>query len=851
MSTPRRRQRGLLGGADDDAGAVHLVDHPAAPGDDGRARAARDRLLHAGADQRRLGADQRHRLALHVRSHQGAVGIVILEERDQRRGNRDKLLGRDVDEPDGVGQRENEFPAAAAADQVVDELAVAIEIGVRLRDRVAALVDRRQILHRVGDLAVDDLAVRGLDEAVAIDPREGRERVDQADIGPLRRLDRAYPAVMGRVHVAHLEARALAGKPAGPERRQTALVGDLGQRVGLVHELGELRRAEEFAHRRRRRLGVDQVMRHHRIEFERPHALADGALHAQQTDPVLVLHQLAHRAHAPVAEMVDVVDLADPVLELDQRLDHGEDVLLAQRAHRVLGLQAEPRIHLHPADRGEVVALGIEEERVEHRFRAVQRRRLARAHHPVDVHQRFFARSVAVDREAVEDIRADMGVIDPQGLEPGDARLHQLGQRLLGDLVARFEMDLSGLLVDQILGQILADQVFVADLELAQPLVDQPAHEARGHFPAGLGDDLAVLGIDQIVHQLGAALPVGVEPGLPAVAGAHIGDRLVEIVEHLLDRHAVHLFGRDPATGRRAFGPERPGLLGVEREQERGHRQLAPPVDADMDQIPGVELEIQPRAAIGDDPGGEEVLARRMGLALVMVEENAGRTVHLGNDHALGAVDDEGAVIRHQRHVAHIDVLLLDVADRTRAGLLVDIEDHQPEGDLERRGIGHVALLAFVDVVFRQFELVFDEFEGAVLGKIRNREDRAEHLLQPAIGPVPGLDIHLQELVVGRLLNLDEVRHVGRGLETTELLANAFTTGKGLCHCHLFRRAERCGGGRRRARSELSDPSDCRRRRKRPGAPSPARRGALALPNSALRPTTSPRRWLRRPRASP
>jgi len=61
------------------------------------------------------------------------------------------------------------------------------------------------------------------------------------------------PAVMRRVHVAHLEAGALAREAARAERRQAALVGDLGERIGLVHELRQLRRAEEFAHRRRRR----------------------------------------------------------------------------------------------------------------------------------------------------------------------------------------------------------------------------------------------------------------------------------------------------------------------------------------------------------------------------------------------------------------------------------------------------------------------------------------------------------------------------------------------------------------------------------------------------------------------
>ena len=73
---------------------------PRAAGDDRDAAVARDRLFHAGADERRLGADQRHRLALHVGAHQRAVGVVVLEERDQRRGDRDELLWRHVDEVD-------------------------------------------------------------------------------------------------------------------------------------------------------------------------------------------------------------------------------------------------------------------------------------------------------------------------------------------------------------------------------------------------------------------------------------------------------------------------------------------------------------------------------------------------------------------------------------------------------------------------------------------------------------------------------------------------------------------------------------------------------------------------------
>ena len=146
-------------------------------------------------------------------------------------------------------------------------------------------------------------------------------------------------------------------------------------------------------------------------------------------------------------------------------------------------------------------------------------------------------------------------------------------------------------------------------------------------------------------------------------------------------------------------------------------------------------------------------------LPLSWSKNTPGRAVHLADHDALGAGDDEGAAGRHQRHVAHVDVLLLDVADRARAGLLVVIPHDQAQRHLQRRGEGHAALLAFLDVVFRLFELVADELQLGLLGEILDREHRAKHFLQPDALAVLSRDADLQELVVGALLHFDQVRH--------------------------------------------------------------------------------------------
>src|SRR5579864_4950283 len=184
-----------------------------------------------------------------------------------------------------------------------------------------------------------------------------------------------------------------------------------------------------------------------------------------------------------------------------------------------------------------------------------------------------------------------------------------------------------------------------------------------------------------------------------------------------------------------------------------------------------------------------------MGLAFVVIEEHARRAVHLRDDHALGAIDDERAVVGHERNVAHVDVLLLDILDRARAGLLVDIEDDKAQRHLERRSVSHAALAAFIDVIFRRLELVADEFELGGVGEVGDREHRLEHRLQALVGtPASGL-LDEQELVVRCLLNLNEVRHLCDFLDLTKELADPFATSERLCHRGLFPPPPASAGG--------------------------------------------------------
>jgi hypothetical protein len=143
-----------------------------------------------------------------------------------------------------------------------------------------------------------------------------------------------------------------------------------------------------------------------------------------------------------------------------------------------------------------------------------------------------------------------------------------------------------------------------------------------------------------------------------------------------------------------------------------------------------------------------------------------------------------------KRHVAHVDVLLLDVLDRLGAGVFVDIEHDQAQGHLQRRGKVMSRWRHSSTSYFGCFELVAHELQHRGAGKIGNRKHRLEHRLQSFSSKRPFRLVDLQELVVRRLLNLDEVGHRGDFADGSEDLADPLATVERLRHCRSSFRSD-------------------------------------------------------------
>ncbi len=168
-----------------------------------------------------------------------------------------------------------------------------------------------------------------------------------------------------------------------------------------------------------------------------------------------------------------------------------------------------------------------------------------------------------------------------------------------------------------------------------------------------------------------------------------------------------------------------------------------------------------------------------MGLALVVLEEHAGRTVELRDDHTLGTVDHERTGRRHERNFAHVDFLFLHFLDLAR---IFPIVDDQADLGTQRRVEGQAALLTFLDVERRVGQVVGDELHTGKPVVRHNREDCTESRLQALCFAARGWRTLLQKLSVGFNLGGKQERNLMNRRALRKTFANALLFGEAVRH---------------------------------------------------------------------
>ena len=163
-------------------------------------------VFHTGSDNRRFRHQKRNRLALHVRTHQRTVCVIVLQEGNHRSRDRHHLTRRNIHIIHTLRRYLQKFILISGYDLFVDKTAVRVQRLGSLCDIIPFFGICRHVFHFFGDDAglFIHSAVRSFDKSVLIHLCKAAQRVDQSDVRTLRRLDWAHTSVVRMVHVTHL-----------------------------------------------------------------------------------------------------------------------------------------------------------------------------------------------------------------------------------------------------------------------------------------------------------------------------------------------------------------------------------------------------------------------------------------------------------------------------------------------------------------------------------------------------------------------------------------------------------------------------------------------------------------------
>ena len=188
--------------------------------------------------------------------------------------------------------------------------------------------------------------------------------------------------------------------------------------------------------------------------------------------------------------MINVIDHALAVTDIDQRTHHIDDILLVEGGRSGLVLTTEATIELHTPYGRQVIALRREEQVLEQVLRRLLGRGLTRAHHAVDLYQRFEHAPGAVRGQRVRDKRTAVVFIGIDGLNCIDALLTELGEQRNRDFGIALGQHFTRRGVDDIFRQTALFEVFLWHRKRLNTGIIQLADMTRGDAAATLYDQL-------------------------------------------------------------------------------------------------------------------------------------------------------------------------------------------------------------------------------------------------------------------------------------------------------------------------------------------------------------------------
>ncbi|MNC02411.1 hypothetical protein D3C75_497860 [compost metagenome] len=552
---------------DNDTGSINVLNSTATFSNCGYTGVNGNSTFHTGTNQRLISAQSRNRLTLHVRTHQCTVGVIVFQEWNQGRTNRNDLLSGNVHVVHLIIAEQAGFAFATAGNQIVYETTFFVQVGVRLSDDVVTFFDSRQVMNFVGYNTVSHFTVRSLEEAVFVSLCVHGQGVDQTDVWTFRRFDWTYATVVSRVYVSNFKACTFTGQTAWAECRDTTFVRNLRQWVVLVHKLRQLAGTKELFHCGRNWLGVDHILRHQGIQIAQRQTLFHRTLNTYQANAELVFRHFAYGTDTTVAEVVDIIHFAFAVTDINELFHHFDDVFFAQDTGTFDRVTQQRTVELHTTNRGQIVAVFGEEQVLEQAFSRFTSWWLTRAHHAVDFYQCAQTIGRWVDAYSLRDVRTVIQIVGEQRFDALVARLAQLSQQIQAQLHVSRTDQLASRGINVIFSSNFTRNVFNRNFDVFDFIFFQLADMARSdtatffhiHFAVGFDVERRGFATQTFRQQL------------------HLQLVVADLKDHFLKEQIKNLLS---------------GVL--QRTQNDGRWQLTTTVDTDKQVVFRIELEVQP-----------------------------------------------------------------------------------------------------------------------------------------------------------------------------------------------------------------------------------------------------------------
>ena len=169
-------------------------------------------MLHTRTDDRRLRGKKRHRLSLHVGSHQRSGRVIILQERNEGRSNREHLPWGNIHVIKHALLILLGLVLESSGNHTVKEMPFLIKRLGSLSHMVVIFLIRRHVYYFIHDprvfrIGMIHLSVRRLNKSVFVYPCIACKGVDQSDVGSFGSLYGTHASVVRIMDIPDLHAR--------------------------------------------------------------------------------------------------------------------------------------------------------------------------------------------------------------------------------------------------------------------------------------------------------------------------------------------------------------------------------------------------------------------------------------------------------------------------------------------------------------------------------------------------------------------------------------------------------------------------------------------------------------------